>query len=362
MDLRSTIHRLGKALAILALIYLFLLSITLIGEIFKLLGKDFAESIMRGISNPFVGIMVGVLCTAIVQSSSLTTSLIVGMVAGNVLTIDLAIPIVMGANIGTTITNILVSIGHITHKEEFKRAFAAATLHDFFNLFSVILLFPLQYFFNLIGTLARLGASCFANIGGLKIINPIGKILEPPVQLIIKLLGSQYWIGIVLALVMLFFALTYLVKIIKSMVLERVEVLFDQYIFKSTWRALLFGMILTATVQSSSITTSLMIPLAAAGVLSLKKIYPYDLGANIGTTITAFLASLATANINAITIALSHAIFNILGTAVFLPLRRLPIFFATLLARLTSQSRLYAIAYLLIIFFIIPLVFIFFTR
>ncbi len=351
-----------KILALASLIFLFLLSITLIGDTLKLLGKGVAETIMRGVSNPFVGVLVGVLCTAIVQSSSLTTSLVVGMVAGGVLTTKLAIPIVMGANIGTTITNILVSMGHITHKEDFRRAFAAATLHDFFNILSVILIFPLQYFFNILGISAHFLATLFANVGGLKISNPLGKLLEPVSKFILSLFPRYPWIGVIVAFVLLFFALTYLVKLIKSMVLGRIEVLFDQYIFKNTLRAFLFGLFLTATVQSSSITTSLMIPLAAAGVLSLKKIYPYDLGANIGTTITAFLASLATNNINAITIAFSHTLFNVMGTCVFLPLQRIPIGLAKLLASLTAKSRLYAIGYVLLVFFILPLIFIFITR
>lgn len=253
-------------------------------------------------------------------------------------------------------------MGHITHKEDFRRAFAAATLHDFFNILSVILIFPLQYFFNILGISAHFLATLFANVGGLKISNPLGKLLEPVSKFILSLFPRYPWIGVIVAFVLLFFALTYLVKLIKSMVLGRIEVLFDQYIFKNTLRAFLFGLFLTATVQSSSITTSLMIPLAAAGVLSLKKIYPYDLGANIGTTITAFLASLATNNINAITIAFSHTLFNVMGTCVFLPLQRIPIGLAKLLASLTAKSRLYAIGYVLLVFFILPLIFIFITR
>lgn len=362
MELHKSARKLFKAVAILSLIYLFLLSITLIGDTFKLLGKGFATSVMQGVSNPFVGLFVGLLCTAIVQSSSLTTSLIVGMVAGNVLTIELAIPLVMGANIGTTITNLLVSIGHITNKEEFKRAFATATLHDSFNLFSVLVIFPLQYFFNFIGIISRFLGQLFAGIGGLKIINPIGKILDPPAHCITQLFGNLYWLDIFLAFIMLFLALTYLVKVLKSLVLERIEVLFDQYIFKNTWRALLFGMLITATVQSSSITTSLMIPLAAAGVVSIRKVYPYFLGANIGTTITAFLASLATGNIDAVTIALAHTFFNFTGTIIFLPLKKLPMGLSILLARLTAKNRLFAVLYVVSIFFIIPIIFILLTR
>ena len=359
---RKFLIGIAKALAIIALVYLFLLSITLIGDTFKLLGKGFAEKIMNGVSNPFVGVFVGMLCTAIVQSSSLTTSIVVGMVAGNVLTIPLAIPLVMGANIGTTITNVLVSLGHIGKKEEFERAFAAATVHDFFNILTVIVVFPLQYFFNILGVSASFVATGFANIGGLKVSNPLGKILEPVSKMIIGIFPNHPWINIVLAFVILFFALTFIVKVIKSLVLAKVEVLFDQYIFKNTARAFFLGLLLTATVQSSSITTSLSIPLAAAGVLTLKKIYPYDLGANIGTTITAFLAALATNSVGAITIAFAHTLFNIIGACIFLPLQRIPIALARMLAHLTRKNRLYAIVYIVTVFFVIPIIIIFITR
>lgn len=364
MTLQNRKYLIGttKVLAIVGLVYLFLLSVSLIGDTFKLMGQGFAEKIMNGVSNPFVGVFAGMLCTAIVQSSSLTTSLVVSMVAGNVLTIPLAIPIVLGANIGTTITNVLVSLGHIGKKDEFERAFAAATMHDFFNILSVIIIFPLQYFFNILGSVATFVAKGFENIGGLKFVNPLSKILEPVAQWIIGFFPRHPWINIVIAFIILFFALTYIVKVIKSLVLSKVEVLFDQYIFKNATRAFGIGLVLTATVQSSSITTSLAVPLAAAGVLTQKKIFPYAVGANIGTTITAFLAALATNSVGAITIAFSHTLFNILGACIFLPLQKIPITLAKMLAHLTRKNRLYAILYIAIVFFITPLIIIFISR
>ncbi|HPC36788.1 MAG TPA: Na/Pi symporter [Candidatus Marinimicrobia bacterium] len=352
----------SKALAIVILVYLFLLSITLIGDTFKLMGEGFAQKIMRGVSNPFVGLFTGMLCTAIVQSSSMTTSLVVSMVAGNVLTIKLAIPLIMGGNIGTTITNVIVSLGHIGKKDEFERAFAVATMHDFFNILSVIIVFPFQYYFNILGVAAGYVATAFENIGGLKIINPISKILTPVSQLIIGLFSRYPWINILVALIILFFALTYLVKVVKSLVLAKVELFFDQYIFKNATRGFLLGMFLTAIVQSSSITTSLAIPLAAAGVLSQRKVFPYTVGANIGTTITAFLAAIATNSVGAITIAFAHTLFNVIGACIFLPLQKIPIKLSRLLASLTRKNRLYAIGYVILLFFIIPLIIIFITR
>lgn len=351
-----------KILALLGLVYLFLLSITLIGSSFKMMGKGVAEAVMQTVSNPILGLVVGIFTTSLVQSSSLTTSLVVSLVAGQVLTIDLAIPIVMGANIGTSVTNLLVSIGHIRRSDEFERALSASIVHDFFNVLSVAVIFPLQLMFNVIGVTARAASGLFVNVGGLKLVNPLGNILKPVAAAILSIFPNYPWIGVIIAFLILLFALRYLVLVMKSLMLKKIEMFFDQYIFKTAFRALFLGMLFTALVQSSSITTSLVVPLAAAGVISLKKIFPYDLGANIGTTITAFLASLATNNPDAVTIAFSHLMFNIMGIIIWLPLKRVPINMAVVFARWSVRHRWIPIAYILLFFFLLPLLLILLMR
>ena len=362
LTISKKLQNLLKTLALLGLVYVFLLSITLIGSSFKMMGKETAEAIMYMVSNPIMGLVVGVFTTSLVQSSSLTTSLVVSLVAGHVLTIDLAIPIIMGANIGTSITNLIVSIGHIRRSEEFERALGASIVHDFFNVLAVAVIFPLQLMFNVIGISARAASGLFVNIGGLKFVNPLNAILKPVANAILQIFPNFPWIGIIIAFILLFFALRYLVVVMKSLILKKIEAFFDQYIFKTAFRALLLGMFFTALVQSSSITTSLVVPLAAAGVLSLKKIFPYDLGANVGTTITAFLASLATNNADAVTIAFSHFIFNVIGILIWLPLKNVPITMATIFARWSVQYRWVPIAYILLVFFLIPLLLILLMR
>ncbi|UCD16467.1 MAG: Na/Pi cotransporter family protein, partial [Candidatus Zixiibacteriota bacterium] len=115
-----------KPIGLIFFLYLFILSITLLGDSFKLFGKEFAQSLLVSTSHPIVGLFIGILATSIIQSSSTTTSIVVGMVAGGLLSIDGAIPIVMGANIGTTVTNTIVSLTHITKSREFQRAFSGA--------------------------------------------------------------------------------------------------------------------------------------------------------------------------------------------------------------------------------------------
>ncbi|MBT7424256.1 MAG: Na/Pi cotransporter family protein, partial [Candidatus Marinimicrobia bacterium] len=135
-----------KVVAILSILYMFLVSIGMIGLGFKGLGRGFAEQLLSSSAAPLIGLFIGILATSLIQSSSTTTSLVVGMVAagtfGNdpILAVTAAIPYIMGANIGTSVTNTIVALGHIVNKNEFKRAFSASIVHDFFNVLSVIIL------------------------------------------------------------------------------------------------------------------------------------------------------------------------------------------------------------------------------
>ena len=95
-------------------------------------------------------------------------------------------------------------------------------------------------------------------------------------------------------------------------------------------------------------------PLIGAGVITLYQVYPYLLGANVGTTITAFLASFVTGSHEAVAVAFGHLMFNVFGIAIFWPLKRIPIWMAETLSKLATISRLYPILYVLFAFFIIP--------
>jgi sodium-dependent phosphate cotransporter len=122
--------------------------------------------------------------------------------------------------------------------------------------------------------------------------------------------------------------------------------------------AILLGAVITISVQSSSITTSVLVPLAASGVLTLENIYPVTLGANVGTTVTALLASLATGNPAAVTVAIVHTLFNVSGIVLFYPIRamrRIPLRLATGLSDLVVERRSTAIVYAVGMFVVIPL-------
>ncbi|MBT3343864.1 MAG: Na/Pi cotransporter family protein, partial [Gemmatimonadetes bacterium] len=172
-----------KPFLVILFLYLFLYSIKLLGHSFKLFGKGFAEALLSLTSDPFIGLLTGVVATTLVQSSSTTTSIVVGLVAGGGLSLTTAIPIIMGANIGTTITNTLVSIGHVANRIEFKRAFSAGVVHDFFNVAAVIVLFPIEMRYGIIARSATWLEHGFAGVGGVKLFNPLKTIINPAIEL-----------------------------------------------------------------------------------------------------------------------------------------------------------------------------------
>lgn len=309
----------------------------------------------------FICLFIGIFATVIFQSSSTTTSLIVAMAGGAIITPTSAVFMVMGANIGTTVTNTLISLGHITKGEEFKRAFSAATIHDFFNLMAVLIFFPLELMFGLFQKISvGLATLFFSGDFDVEFQSPVKAAVKWGLgnfKDLIHVISDSDWILLVSSGILTLFMLFSIVKLLKNMVLEKVEAFFDKYIFKTALRAMAFGVVLTILVQSSSITTSTIVPLAGAGVLTLRQIFPFTLGANIGTTVTALLAAMVL-NPTAMIVAFSHLIFNIVGIIVIYPikiLREIPIKAANKLSELAVRNKLIPVLYLLVVFVLIPL-------
>ena len=365
-----------KTIAIFAILYLFLVSIGMIGSAFKGMGKEFAVQLIQSNAGPLIGLFIGILATSIIQSSSTTTSLVVGMVAAGTfgddfrIAVAAAVPYIMGANIGTSITNLIVSLGYIVNKNEFRRAFSASIVHDFFNVMSVLILFPMEMAFGLISKSASWLAELLVGSESFSFNSPIKLITDPAVAWVKELFKQQEiinynWLLLIIAFLLLFLSLRYLSKLIRSLVIHKLEAFFDSHIFKTAGRAMLFGVFITILVQSSSITTSLVVPLAGAGILRLEQIFPYTLGANIGTTITALLASLVSGTIAPLAVAFSHLIFNIFGIAIIWPIekvRNIPIITAKWFTEIAIQNKIYPIIYILVMFFIVPLTLIFLVR
>ncbi len=356
--------RAGRLLLILGLLYLFFLGLDMMGLAFKLFGRGFAENLMTRTANPVVGLIVGILATSLVQSSSTTTSMTVGLVAAGALSLEGAIPIIMGANIGTSVTNTLVSLGHVTRREEFRRAFAGATVHDFFNLLTVAVLFPLELATGYLARSARFMESVLEGAGGIKLFDPLKTAVRPVAELVAGLLGDSGWLTLVAGVGLLFLALKLLVDLLKALLTSRAEKILDRTLFRSPLAAIGAGTAITVMVQSSSITTSVMVPLVGAGVVTLEQLFPMTIGANMGTTVTALLASLATGSATAVSVALTHVLFNINGALIFYPLRPLraiPLWLARGMGNLASRRRWLAVVYIAVVFFALPLVLLFFS-
>ena len=358
-----------RVAVVLVLLFAFLLGVKGLGDGFKLLGQDFLAAFFAATENPFVGLIVGLLATTLVQSSSVSTSMIVGLVAApeNPLPLANAIPMVMGANIGTTVTNTVVSLAHMGRPEEFQRAFSVATCHDFFNYLTVLVLLPLELLTGYLRGTAAILASAVQGFGGFEYESPLRVVLAvamaPVERLGASLLGSQGGQAAFLIVVsagLIFTALLLLVKVMRSAVQTRVEAFIAGVLGSSALLSMVIGAVVTVMVHSSSITTSLLVPLAGAGLLRLDQAFPVTIGANIGTTVTALLASLAVSGPNALAgveIALVHLLFNVSGTVLVYPvrvIRQLPLAAARALAAAAVRSRKLGLLYVLVLFYGLP--------
>ncbi len=361
-----------RLLSVVALLFVFLLGVNGLGEGFKSLGRGLLDSFFAATRNPFMGLMVGILATTLVQSSSVTTALIVGLVAApeNPLPVANAVSMIMGANIGTTVTNTIVSLAHMGRKDEFRRAFSVATCHDFFNFMSVAVLLPLEMVTGYLRHVAERLSALITGLGGVDYDSPLKGVLkgglEPVKAVIGAIVDTPQWRAaglIAVSGLFIFTALMLLVRVMRAAMETRVESAVSRGLSQPALVSMLVGIVVTVMVQSSSITTSLLVPLAGAGLLTLPQAFPITIGANIGTTVTALLAALAATGVNAragVTIALVHLMFNLSGTLLIYPvqrIRRIPLVAAQWLADTAVRSRRYALLYVVLLFYGLPAVF-----
>ena len=351
---------------ILAALLVFLFSLDLMIASLQQLGDVATETILLATSNPFTGLFIGLLVTAIIQSSSATTSMVVALVASGSITLQGAVPIIMGANIGTTITSTIVSLGFITKKKEFRRAVAAGTYHDFFNILTTVILFPLEYYFGFLSGMAHSIATRFFHEPTSKDninFSFLGGRFESLITFLKNFIDNGFLLGI-LSIFLLFGSILFFRKVITQILGFSTPEKFQRFFFKNTFKSFAWGLLTTAAIRSSTVTTSLVVPLVAKKIVKLRSAVPFILGANIGTTITAFIA--ATFNSNAaISIAIAHFLFNLIGTLIFLPLpfvKDLPLRLANALGRLTLRYRLVGFSYLLFTFFFIPFLLIYLSK
>eukprot|EP00929_Paragymnodinium_shiwhaense_P020682 TRINITY_DN136_c0_g1_i6.p1 TRINITY_DN136_c0_g1~~TRINITY_DN136_c0_g1_i6.p1 ORF type:complete len:625 (+),score=153.57 TRINITY_DN136_c0_g1_i6:76-1950(+) len=492
---------LGSLGALLAL-YVFLVGLSLMGSSFKVLGGRGASSMFSSIENPIAGLMTGVLATVLVQSSSTSTSIVVSMVGAGTLGVKTGIPIIMGANIGTSVTNTIVSMGSVGDRIDLERAFSGATVHDMFNMLTVATLLPIE---AIIGAIQGEGGPLYwithaiteglmGGDGGEELFDsPIKAITSPVAGTILKsnkyviygltlpepkvmqsqstnttlcntvrrmsaaedqtnaigdtsrgLLNrrladeaesvdcSKYYcfdkglakqmkktkeeeyeelatcdgfildnggepcgkqtcflndgysfydkkikngallkggflkdagdelggiVGLIISIALLCGGLIALTTLLKMIFMSKAKSALKYATKLNDYIAMAIGVGITIIVQSSSVTTSALTPLCGVGALPLEKMLPLTLGANIGTTCTALIASLVSLKFDAVQIALCHLLFNITGILIWFPvpqMRQLPLKAARLLGLYASYYVAFPAVYIIIMFAVVP--------
>jgi sodium-dependent phosphate cotransporter len=361
-------------------LYFFLCAINIMGGGLKSIGNstDWLQSAIAQGDNPLVALLASVLVTSIVQSSSFTTSLIITLVAAGQMSVPTAVFAVMGANIGTSTTAIIVSLGSMRIRRQFRRSYCTALMHAIPNLLTVLVLFPLEW---ITSAMAKQGPDGQAGVGVVTWLaerltslldispqsqgtSPIKLITKPIVKLVHDAID---WVtdeavvigGVLMAvvgLVVLFLGLVGLVKNLKGAMLSRMEGLFSKVIFRNDLLAWLSGLGTTIAVQSSSVSTSLIVPIAGAGAVKLRRVFPYMLGCNIGTTVTGVIAASANPTAGAVTVAIVHVLFNVIGNVVWYPLRMIPIRLSKWLSSLAARNKKQAFIFLATVFLIVPVI------
>lgn len=359
-------------LAVVFAVYILITAVSVIGSGFGAATGGRAEEIFAFAENPVIGLVIGILATALTQSSSTTTSIVVGMVAGG-LPLATAVPILMGVNVGTTMTSTLVSLGAAGDRNQFRRAFTAASVHDMYNLLSVAIFFPLEWAFGILeyvgnwfagltmGSDGGIIATIFTGFGAAvtSVTDPGADLVEAGMLAIL----SPMWAGIAMILLGvagILLVIKFISSMLKVLLVGNVEKVFHNAIGRGPISGIFSGLVITLMVQSSSTTTSLAVPLAASGKFSIWQIYPFTVGANVGTTMTAVIAAFgfsggqATA---AMTAAAVHLFYNIFSALVIfgLPfLRPLPVIGATWLGNLGAKNKLYVVVWLGGLFVVLP--------
>ena len=406
---------------LLFVIFTFICTLALLADAFKLIGgRGIGEAVKnsRLIQNPVSASIIGMVVTLILQSSSTLISILVGMVAGGIITVHQAIPVMMGAEIGASFFNALISLGQSGNRDQFRRAFAAATMNDIFNFLCYLVILPLELATGIIEKLSAIFVGPLSGAQG-KRFDTLNVITDPILHKIVQLdedaisnaaladqnassasssanqsfvyrcmdyggpncpydhlfansSWSDMWIGICLlaiSILLLVLCLIGVVRLLNSLLAGQVAFWVRRIIDKqlprpfgwlTNYLVMVFGCFVVMIVQSSGVFRSALIPLAGLGVVPLERFYPLLLGANVGTTFTGVLAALSADPMRlnkTMQIALCQTVYNLLSILFFYPvpfMRRIPITLAMRFGDLTAKYRWFALVYIGLVFFLIP--------
>ena len=355
-----------RILSIFSIILLFLLAIDLMIFSLSSIGLGAARDLIQIAELPFISLFIGLLTTALIQSSSTVTSIAVAMVASGTISLDSGVFVIMGANIGTTLTSDLISLSYITNKNKFRLAISAGVVHDFFNILTVVIIFPLEYYYKILSK----SSLYITNLLGVKssttdisVSKPVYSLIKP-LTLGISNLIENYWLIGIISILLLFAAIKLFSRYSYKLLIGKSKDKLKSYIFSNPFKSFSWGLLFTGALQSSSITTSLSVPLVATRKVLLSSVFPFIMGANIGTTITALLAAIYKSEA-AVSLAIAHLMFNLIGVLIFLPfnsIRKIPVELANRFGVMASENRLIGFFYIILTFFLIPFLLIYLSR
>uniref|UniRef100_A0A914CH60 Sodium-dependent phosphate transporter n=1 Tax=Acrobeloides nanus TaxID=290746 RepID=A0A914CH60_9BILA len=333
----------------LLVIFAFICSLSLLADSLKLIGGRGLGSVIKNsdiIQNPISASIIGMIVTIILQNSSTLNSILVGMIAGGLITVHQSIPIMLGAEMGGSLTNALISLTQSGHRDQFRRAFAAVTLNDIFNFLSYFIFLPIEMATGFIEKISDLLVQPFSKIKTKNLVT-LNLLTDPVLNYIVQVEisdrsstghhGNEIYI--------------------RKMVAADLP---QPFTCLTNYLLIVIGCVIVMIMRSSSVFRTVLTPLVGIGVVTLHKLYPLILGGNIGTTFTAALAALSAdpARIKeTLQMALSQTTYNVVGVLLFYPIpfmRAIPIHLAKKLGNIVAKYRWFAFVYIALVFIILP--------
>lgn len=300
-------------------LYLFIFSIELIKKTSLLLAPFFKNFLLNSLT-PIKSISTGWFTTSIFQSSGAIGSIAAAFAGNNLISLQTAIYILIGASLGATITALIISLITIAkNRRDFRHGFEIGLCYTIYNIILISLILLLEYFFRIFSKLSLIIGNALHNkISLLPIPNIIETITSPLTNIL--LIKNNYILAFLVAFLFLIISLKYIGKSVIDVLggEEKSRCFMNKY-FKSKYKAYFIGAVLTALVFSSGITIGLLVPLAVARLINLKKAIPFIIGARLGTSTDIFLASLIINHPAALAVAIAYFLFGVLGTLIFLP-------------------------------------------
>ena len=355
--------------AVVGLIYLLICAVGIISRGFRGLGGDAAHAMFAFAGDAWVGLCVGVLATVLIQSSTTTTAITVSAVGSGALSVRDAVPIILGANIGTTVTCTLVALTFVGDRDEFRRALGASTIHDFYNFLALAIFFPIELVWHPLERASGALTNGLYDTGWLpdpNRFNFVSAATRPVVDGVRDVtthlagtLGPLF--TIVIGALLILAVVRYLGKLLKLLMVGRARAILTAAVGRNSYIAMAAGTAVTTLTQSSTITQSVLVPFAGAGILTPGQIYPVTIGANVGTTFTALFAAFAvegtaTAKIG-LQAAFVHLLYNVFAIAIIfvIPiLRPVPLWCAEHLANIAVAHKWIIATYLVAVFILAP--------